>query len=104
MQALQTVGDKALTPAADGVAVAAKFASDVLVGRVVRLSRAQDDVAAESQGLRRGAGTQQGFELVAQIVLQFDNRAEGARHGRPPGRFDQMVPLIVIMATHAPHG
>jgi hypothetical protein len=42
--------------------------------------------------------------LVAEIVLQFDNRAEGARHSRPPGRFDQMVPLLFIMATHASDG
>jgi hypothetical protein len=104
LQARQAAGDKALTPAADGVAVAAKLAGDVLVGRVARLRRGQDDAAAEGQRLRGGAGPEQGFEPVADIILQFDNRAEGARHGRPPGRFDQLVPLLVIMATAVPHG
>jgi hypothetical protein len=68
LQTLQAVGDKTLTPAADGVAVAAKFASDVLVGRVVRLSRGQDDAAAENQRLRCRAGTNQGLEFGTKFV------------------------------------
>jgi hypothetical protein len=75
---LQAIGHKALTPAADGVAVAAKRAGDVLVGGVARLRRGQDDAAAEGQRLRGGASPEQGFELVAEIVWQFDKRAEGA--------------------------
>jgi len=71
---------------------------------VVRRRGAQDDAAAEGQGLRRGAGTGQGLELGTPFVGQLDNRTEGARHDSPPGKFDQMVPLLVIMATHAPGG
>jgi len=104
LQTLKAFVDKAFAPATDRVAVATHYGGDVLVGRVARLSGGQDDAAAESQCLRRGAGTDQRFKFVAKFVLQFDNRAEGARHGRPPGRFDQMGPLLVIMATHAPHG
>src|SRR2546430_2618553 len=62
LQALQAVDEKAFTPAADSVAVAAKFAGDVLVGGIVRLSCTQDDAAAESQRLRCGPGPSQGFE------------------------------------------
>jgi hypothetical protein len=104
LQAFKAPGNEAFAPAADGVTIAAKFAGHFLVGRVVPLGRAQDDTAAENQGLGRGAGTDQGFQLAAKLVLKFDDRAEGARHGRPPGKFDQMVSLLLIMATHAPHG
>src|ERR1700723_1697778 len=88
LQARKAFGDKAFAPAAHRVAVAAKFASDILVGRVVRLSRGQDDSTAESQGLGGAAGTDQVFELLALFVWQLHNRTEGTRHGRPPGRFD----------------
>jgi hypothetical protein len=104
LQALKSLGDKPLTPAADGVAIAPKFDSNFLVGWVVRLSRGQDDTAAENQGLGSGAGTDQGLQFDAKLFLQFNDGAEGARHGRPPGKFDQMVPLLVIMATHVLHG
>jgi hypothetical protein len=104
LQALEALGDKAFAPAADGVAVAAQFDSDVLVGRVVRFGGAQNETAAESQGLGSGAGTGKRFEFTAKFVLQFDNRAEGARHGSPPCRFDQMDALGVILAILAPDG
>src|SRR5262249_50104884 len=104
LQALEAVGDKAFAPAADRVAIATKIAGDVLVGRVVRRSGAQDDATAQSQGLGRGAGTDQGFELAAKFVWQLHGRAEGTRHGSPPGRFGRLVPLLVILVTHAPGG
>jgi hypothetical protein len=104
LQAFQALGNEAFAPAADGVAIEAKLGGNFLVGWVVRLSRAQEDTAAENQGLGRGAGADQGFELGAKFVWQLDDRAEGTRHSRPPGKFDQMVPLLVIMATYAPHG
>ena len=70
------MGDEAFAPLADGVAVAVQFGGDVLVGRVVRLGGAQDDAAAEGQGLGRGAGADEGFELAAQVGIQFDDRGE----------------------------
>src|SRR5215471_1614642 len=100
LQALQAPGDEALAPAAGGVAIAAEFGGNILIGGVVRGSGAQDDSAAESQGLGCRAGTGQGFESGAQFVWQRDNRTEGARHGSPPGKLDQMVPLLVILVTH----
>ena len=104
VQALQAPGGEALAPAAGGVAVAAQFGGNFLIGGVVRRSGAHDDTATESQGLGCGAGTGQGFELGAKFVRQLDNRTEGARHGSPPDKLDQLVPLLVIMATHAPGG
>jgi hypothetical protein len=103
LQAFQALGSEALAPAADGVAIATQFGGDVLVGWAARLSGAQDDTAAEDQGLGGGPGTDQGFELGPKFFLQLNDGAEGARHSRPPGKFDQMVPLLVIMANHAPH-
>src|SRR5262245_53950501 len=102
LQAFKAPGNEAFAPATGGVAIAAKFGGNFLVGGVVRLSGAQDDTATENQGLGSGAGPDQGFKFTAKFVLELDNRAEGARHGRPPGRFDQMVPLLIIMAAHAP--
>ena len=82
----------------------AQFGGNFLIGGVVRRRGAHDDTATESQGLGCGAGTGQGFELGAKFVRQLDNRTEGARHGSPPDKLDQLVPLLVIMATHAPGG
>jgi hypothetical protein len=104
LQARKALGDEALAPAAGGVAIAAQFGGDFLIGGVVRRSGAQDDPATESQCLGCRAGTGQGFEVSAKFVRQLDNRTEGARHGSPPGKLDQMVALLVSMATQAPAG
>ena len=66
------------------MAVAAQFGGDLLVGGLVVVGGAQDDAAAEDQSLGRGAGADEGLELVAEFVGQFDGRAEGTRHGCPP--------------------
>jgi len=55
--------DEALAPLTDGVAVTAHLAGNVLIGRAVRSGGAQDDAAAEDEGLGRGAGADEGFEL-----------------------------------------
>jgi hypothetical protein len=86
------------------VAIATELGGDVLVGRVVRAGDPQDDAAAEDQCLGCRAGTGKGFKRGAQLVRQLDERAEGAWHGRPPGKFDQMVLLLLIMATDASDG
>jgi hypothetical protein len=48
---------EAASPGSDGVTVAAEFGGDLAVGRLVRFGDAEDEAAAESQGLRRGGGT-----------------------------------------------
>ena len=73
MQARKAVGDEPFAPPTDGVTVAPKVVGNVLVGRVVRLSRAQDDTAAENQGLGGGAGTDQRFQFGPKVVLQFND-------------------------------
>jgi hypothetical protein len=104
LQTFQAVGAEAFAPACHGVAIAADLGGDVLVGRVVRVGGPQDDAAAEDQCLGCRAGTSKGFKRGAQFVWQLDDRTEGAWHGRPPGKFDQMVLLLVIMATDASAG
>ncbi len=104
LQAFQAVDAEAFAPARHGVAIAAELGGDVLVGGVVRPGGPQDDTAAEDQCLGCRAGTGKGFERGAQFVWQLDNRAEGTWHGRPPGTFDQMVLLRLIMATDASDG
>src|SRR5947209_2399765 len=81
LQAGQAVGHEALPPLADGVAVAAEFHRNVLVGRIIGLGGPQDDATAESEGVGGGAGAGQGFELAALLGCQFDRRSEGTRHG-----------------------
>jgi hypothetical protein len=67
VQTVEAVGDEALTPLADGMAVTAKFVGDVLVGGVVGLSDPQDDAAAEDQGLWGGARPDECLELGAEL-------------------------------------
>jgi hypothetical protein len=73
------------------MAVTVQFGGDLVVGRVVRLGGAQDDAAAENERLGGGPGADEGLELAATSGIQFDDRAEGARHGSPPGQQDTMV-------------
>jgi hypothetical protein len=60
LQASETVGDEALAPLSDGVAVAVEFVRELLIGKAVGGRRAQDESAAEDQSLGRGAGADQG--------------------------------------------
>jgi hypothetical protein len=104
LQSLQALGDEALSPAADGVAVAAQFGSDVLVGRGVGRGGTQDDAAPKNERLRRGAGAHQVLEVDAQFRRQFDRGGKGAWHGRPPGEKDKAIFHRGIMATVASFG
>ena len=66
MQAGETAGDKAFPPLADRVAVAVEFVRELLVGEAVR-RRAEDEPAAEDQGLRRGTGADQSVQLLLEF-------------------------------------
>jgi len=67
VQAVEAVRGEALAPLADGVAVAAQFVGDLLVGRPVVLGSAEDEAAAKGQGLRGGPGAEEGLESVARL-------------------------------------
>jgi hypothetical protein len=72
LQALKAVGDKTLAPLADGVAVARQLVGDLLVGGPVVACGGEDKAAAEGQGLGRGAGADEGFELLALFWSEHD--------------------------------
>jgi len=72
LQARQALDDEAFAPLPDGVAVAAQFGGDVLVGRIVRRSGPQDNAATHDERLGGGAGADKGFELGAEFGSQCD--------------------------------
>jgi len=86
------------------MAVAVEFGGDLLIGRVVWAGGAQHDAAAEGQRLGSGTGAGEAFEAAATIGIQFKDRGEGARHGRPPGEQDRVVTLRSMMPTAPPLG
>jgi hypothetical protein len=49
------------------VAVTVEFVRELLVGEVVGGRRAQDEPAAEGQSLRRGAGADEGVQLLLEF-------------------------------------
>jgi hypothetical protein len=84
LQARETTGGKAFAPLADGVSVAVEFGGDGLVGGSVLRGGAEDDAAAEDQGLGRGAGAEKGFELVVRVRGEEKTRAERTWPDQPP--------------------
>ena len=84
MQTRQARRGEAFPPEADGVAVAAEFGRNLLVGRPISVGSPQDESAAEDQGLRGGACPDQGLELLAEFIHERDRRAKGTRHEKPP--------------------
>jgi hypothetical protein len=98
------MGNEAFAPLADGVAIAAQFGGDLLVGRTIGSGGPHDDAAAEGQCLRGGSGAEEGLDLVPGVVRQFDGRTKGARHGWPPDEQDSGVVPEAIMRTYAPIG
>src|SRR3954451_24480971 len=104
VQAVEALGDEAFAPLADGMTITAQFGGDRLVGRAIIVGGPQDDATAEGQGLRGGAGAEEDPELVPGLVRQRDGRAEGTRHGWPPGEQDRGVVPEAIMGTLAPVG
>jgi hypothetical protein len=72
LQTGQAVGDEALAPLADGMAVAAQFVGDLLVGRPILAGRVENKAAAKGQGLGRGPGGAEGLELLALVGGEYD--------------------------------
>jgi hypothetical protein len=66
------------------VAITVEFGSDLLVGGAVGLSGAQDDAAAEDQRLGRGAGADEGLQLLLNFSRENQAGAERHWHGTPP--------------------
>jgi hypothetical protein len=62
LEAAEPWGDEAFAPLADGMAVAAEFVGDLEIGRLLGIGGAQDQPAAEDQGLGGGTGPQQAFQ------------------------------------------
>ena len=84
LQAGEAGGDEALAPLADGVPVAVQLRGDLLVVGAVGVGSAQEEPAAEGQGLRGGAGAGEGLELLAEFVGEHDWGTEGAWPVQPP--------------------
>ena len=84
LQAFQAAGDEALAPLADGVAVAGEFVGDGLVGRLLGGTGAEDEAAAEGEGLGRSAGADEGLQALACLRGEDDPGAKGTGHERPP--------------------
>lgn len=72
MQSGEAGGDEAFAPESNGVAIAVKFGGDVLIVGLVVLGGAEDEAAAEDEGLRSGAGADQRLELAAGLVGEYD--------------------------------
>src|SRR5947208_16929404 len=66
LQARQARGGEALAPQSDGVAVAAEFGGDALVGGPVGVGGPQDESAAEGPRQRGGASAGQGLVWVVE--------------------------------------
>jgi hypothetical protein len=86
LQARQAAGGEAFAPLADRVAIAVQFGGDGLVAGPIGGGSAEDEPATESKGLRRGARTNQGFQVVAGLGRQEDAGAKRTGHGGPPCR------------------
>ena len=84
MQAVQPQSGEAFAPLADGVAVTVQFGGDGLVGGIVVSGGAEDDAAAEGQGLRGGRGRSQLGQPLGLIVGQAKDDSL-ARYGNPRG-------------------
>jgi hypothetical protein len=65
LQTAEPLGDKALAPLADGVAVATEFVGDLEIGGLLRIGGPQDEPAAEGQGLGSGARPKQALQARA---------------------------------------
>jgi hypothetical protein len=90
LQAGEALFEEAVAPVTDGVTVAVEFGSDLQVGRLVGVGGAQDNAAAEGQGLRCGAGAHEGAEAIAQDVAEDDGT--GKRHGKHPCAESEIIP------------
>ena len=83
MQASEAVGGEAFPPLSDRVAVAVEFVGQLLISEAVS-GRAEDEAAAEDQGLWRRAGADEGVQLLLKFGRQHESRCEGTWHERLP--------------------
>lgn len=98
MQTGQAGGHEAFTPQTDGVSVAVEFVGHLLVVGAVGGGGAEDDAAAPDQCLRCGEGADKGVQLLLKFRGQYDTRAKGTWHERPPccwGDSDDVETLIM---------
>ena len=79
MQASQPVLKKACVPKSDGVASATEFVGNLEVGGPILVSQPQDQPTAKDQGLRRGAGADQGVQLLLEFGVVRTSRPTGRR-------------------------
>jgi hypothetical protein len=86
LQAGQAAVVEAPPPQGDGVAVTAELAGDLAVGGLIGFGGAEDQAAAEGQGLRGGVGAGQREQLVALDAGEGDGDSERQRHGILPRR------------------
>jgi hypothetical protein len=84
LQAGQAGGREAFPPQTDGVAVAAEFGGDALIGGLIRVGNSQHEAAAKDESLWGGASADQHLELLTEFVRQTDRGAKGTRHEQPP--------------------
>jgi len=71
------------------MAVAVEVGGDALVVGPVGGGGAEDESAAEGEGLRCGAGPHEGVQLLAILFREEDGRAERTWHEGPPCDFDE---------------
>jgi hypothetical protein len=72
LQAGKARGDEAFAPQANGVSIAVQFSGDLLIVGVVGVGGAQDEAAAQDQGLGSGACADQLLELLSDVRGQVD--------------------------------
>ena len=84
LQARQALVEKTPPPGGDRVAVAAEFVGDLAITGSVVLRGAQEESAAESQGLRSGQGVAEALQGQTISVGKVQKRRVGDRHGQRP--------------------
>ena len=68
-------------PQGDGVSATTKFGGDGAVGGPILLGQAENNPAAEGEGLWRGRRPGEGLELAAEFGGQTHDRGVGNGHG-----------------------
>jgi hypothetical protein len=95
---------EALTPLPDGVAITGQNRGDILIGGAVVAGGKQDDAAAEGERLGGATRPNEGFQLDAEFIGQFDGGAERTWHGCSPPKRYRAVGLGVIMVPRVSLG
>ena len=71
------------------MAIAVEVGGDALVVGLIVSGGAEDESAAEDEGLGRGAGAYEGVQLLAVMLREDDGRAKGTWHEEPPCGSDE---------------